>query len=333
MLRRALDLLLLPARAEHVLGVNARNRTLVRRYNLRRYYPLADDKLRTKELLGMHGVPVPRTLDVFSNLVEAAAAPSRLRALTEFVVKPAGGRAGQGILVLASSAAGAAGVPETAGPDPSTVPDGTDPTNAASAGWFDSSGRFWSAADVGRWISNILFGNYAHGLTDRALIEERLEPLPLLEDAPLFGLPDIRVLTLRGVPVMSMLRLPTQRSRGKANLHQGAIGVGVDLRDGRMVRATCRGELLDSHPDSGATLVGRIVPHWCEVLDIARRAAAALPLGYLGIDVALDKRRGPVILEANVRPGLEIQNANGRGLRQALDELEGESAAEVRGTA
>lgn len=294
MLRRAYELLMLPARAEHVLGLNARNRMLVKRYNERRHYPLADDKLRTKEILEAHGVPVPRTLDVFANLVEAAAAGPRLRHLRDFVVKPASGRAGLGILVLTR---------------PSTV-----------SGWCDASGRLWSPEAVGRWVSNIIFGNYAHGLSDRALIEVRLEPLPLLQDAPLFGLPDIRVITLRGVPIMSMLRLPTQRSHGKANLHQGAIGVGVDLHDGRMRRATYRGQRIDTHPDSGAALVGRRLPCWSEVLDVARRAAAALPLGYLGIDVAIDAHLGPVVLEANVRPGLEIQNANGRGLRQALAE-------------
>ena len=296
MLRLARDLFTLPARAEHVLGLNARNRTLVKRYNERRHYPLADDKLRTKEILEAHGVPAPRTLDVFTNLVEAAAAGPRLSGLDDLVVKPASGRAGKGILVL------------------------TRPAASQGPGWYDTSGRPWSPEAVGRWISNIIFGNYAHGLSDRALIEARLEPMPLLEDAPLFGLPDIRVVTLRGMPIMSMLRLPTRRSHGKANLHQGAIGVGIDLQDGRMQRATYQGERIETHPDSGAPLVGRLVPRWGEVVDVARRAAAALPLGYLGIDVALDVHAGPVILEANVRPGLEIQNANGRGLRQALAE-------------
>jgi len=328
MLRRVLELLQLSARAEHVMGVNARNRMLIKRYNQRRHYALADDKLRTKEILEAEGVPVPRTLDVFSSLIEAAAAPGRLRQLREFVVKPASGRAGKGILVLVRPAWT---TPSTPGPAESRQrqQEVQDLRRLDPMGWFDTGGRFWSTAEVSRWISDILFGNYAHGLTDRALIEERLEPLPLLEDAPLFGLPDLRVLTLRGVPVMGMLRLPTRRSHGKANLHQGAIGVGVDLHQGRMIRATYRGERIESHPDSGAPVVGQVVPRWADVLDVARRAAAALPLGYLGIDVALDVHRGPVILEVNVRPGLEIQNANGRGLRQTLAELDSARASET----
>jgi D-alanine-D-alanine ligase-like ATP-grasp enzyme len=39
-----------------------------------------------------------------------------------------------------------------------------------------------------------------------------------------------------------------------------------------------------------------------------------VPLGYAGIDVCLDERRGPVVIEVNARPGIEIQNALQKGL-------------------
>jgi len=288
MLRAIVDFVRLPHRAQHVLGVNARNLTLVRRYNPRRFYPLADDKLRTKELLEAAGVPVPVTLAVFSSLIEAAHAAAKLEALPEFVVKPASGRAGNGILVLVSRTEG---------------------------GWVDHSSRLWKHRDVNQHVSNIIFGNYAHGLSDRAFAEERLIQAPLVGSRALPGLPDIRVITLRGVPLLAMMRLPTSRSHGKANLHQGAIGVGIDLESGRTVSATFRGRAVERHPDTNAALVGQSIARWPDILDVASRAARALPLGFLGVDVAIDARRGPVILEANVRPGLEIQNANQRGLR------------------
>ena len=288
MLRTLIDMLRLPHRAQHVLGVNARNRLLVRQYNQRKHYPLADDKIRAKELLLAAGVPVPRTLAEFSSLIEALRAAETLQAHAEFVVKPANGRGGNGILVL---------------------------VGRTSGGWLDHGGRLHTPRAVTQHISNIIFGNYAHGLSDRALVEERLVQAPLVGTQLLPGLPDIRVITLRGVPLLSMLRLPTQRSHGKANLHQGAIGVGVDLDTGRTTYATFRGRPVERHPDTDAPLVGQLLPRWPDVLDVASRAARAFPLGYLGIDVALDARRGPVVLEANVRPGLEIQNANLQGLR------------------
>ena len=37
-------------------------------------------------------------------------------------------------------------------------------------------------------------------------------------------------------------------------------------------------------------------------------------MGYLGVDIVLDRKQGPMLLEANARPGLAIQIANGQGL-------------------
>jgi len=37
-----------------------------------------------------------------------------------------------------------------------------------------------------------------------------------------FGLPDIRIICFNMVPVIAMLRIPTELSDGKANLHSGA---------------------------------------------------------------------------------------------------------------
>jgi alpha-L-glutamate ligase-like protein len=291
MLRAVIDLLVLPERARNVMGINGRNRALVREHNRREHYPLADDKLLTKEALGAVGVPVPRTLRVFTGMDEAARSPESMAGFDDFVIKPTQGSGGEGILVILSR---------------------------SEAGWFDTDGKLWSAAMIRRHVSNIIFGNFANGLSDRAMVEERLLQAPPLGDVAFPGLPDIRVITLRGRPLMSMLRIPTRHSHGKANLHQGAIGVGVDLETGRAVHASFRGAAVERHPDTGTAVAGVVVNRWDEILDVARRTAAALPLGYLGIDIALDRNRGPLVLEVNARPGLEIQNANQRGLRGAI---------------
>ncbi len=300
MQRRLSGFFRLPERSRHVLGVNARNLTLVRPYNARKDYPVADDKIRTKELLHAAGIPLPRTLAVFSSLLEASRAAKTLSSFDEMVIKPAGGRTGGGILILVSR---------------------------SGAGWLDHSGRVYTPREIGRHTSNIIFGNYAHGLSDRALVEERVVQAPLFGSRLMPGLPDVRVITLGGVPLLSMLRLPTSRSRGKSNLHQGAIGVGVDLGSGRTTHASFRGETIDRHPDTEAVLTGVVIPRWPDVLDVASRAAQALPLGYLGIDVAIDARTGPLVLEANARPGLEIQNANRLGLRQIAEAVRAELEA------
>ena len=67
---------------------------------------------------------------------------------------------------------------------------------------------------------------------------------------------------------------------------------------------------------------------------MAARCFEAVELGYLGVDIVLDRDLGPLILELNARPGLNIQIANRRGLcsrLNAVDDLEsGHASPEQR---
>ena len=53
-------------------------------------------------------------------------------------------------------------------------------------------------------------------------------------------------------------------------------------------------------------------------MDIAYNCARAIPLGYIGIDICIDQALGPLVLEVNGRPGLEIQNVQQEGLLNEL---------------
>jgi alpha-L-glutamate ligase-like protein len=136
------------------------------------------------------------------------------------------------------------------------------------------------------------------------------------------GIPDIRVVVYRNEPAMAMLRLPTRASNGRANLHQNGIGTGIDLETGRTSHAVQNNRLVERHPDTGVPLVGLQVPCWAQVLEMARRVAEATKLGYVGVDIVIDAREGPMLLEANARPGLAIQIANARGLLPRLTEID-----------
>ena len=59
------------------------------------------------------------------------------------------------------------------------------------------------------------------------------------------GVPDIRIVVFNGYPVMAMLRLATHASDGKANLHQGAVGVGLALDSGRCLNAVQYGRAAE----------------------------------------------------------------------------------------
>jgi len=272
-------------RPTRVLGINRRNVDFVYELNRRRDFPLADDKLQTKALLSAAGIPVPRTLRVVRGFFEIPAAARWLAEHPDAVVKPSQGKAGGGVLVLR--------------PQP-------------------PMDRIEREAILRSHLSGILGGAFSGGDADVALVEERLVPHPTL--AELWGgdVVDLRVILHRGAAIQAMLRIPTVASRGRSNLHAGGLGVGVELASGLTLGGSWRGRPLDCHPDTGGPLAGVRIPDWPLIVDIAVRTAAQVPLGYLGVDIALDGTRGPNVLEINARPGLEIQNVNRRGLMALL---------------
>lgn len=283
-------------RRADLIGINRRNVTLVYQHNPRKDYPEADDKLLCKELMARQGVPLARTLAVCEGLFQIPATLEVLRGLEQFVVKPANSSGGDGILVVGDR-----------------LRDGV---------WRRAGGAELTMAEIRYRLAEIVFGAFSGDLDDKAFVEERIHPHPVFQGFWGDGLCDVRIITLEHEPIFCMVRVPTHESGGRANLHQGGIGLAIDLQSGKTVRAYYRGQSIENHPEGGAALVGVQLPRWAEVLETARRAARSVTLGYLGVDVVVDAERGPMVLEVNARPGLEIQNVHGRGMGEALRQLE-----------
>src|SRR5262245_3658863 len=277
-----------------VLGINRRNVEYTLPWNARRLYPLVDDKLGTKRLCHAAGIAVPKLIAVARTHVEARRLHAQVADQSAFVLKPARGAMGNGILVFEQR-----------------------------DGRLFRGARPYSREDFAYHAAGIISGLYSlAGHEDEAVVEERLETHPLLAPLRDDGVPDVRVVVYRGVPVMCMMRLPTRLSGGRANLHQGAVGIGIDLVSGRAIFATLRGSRIERSPDTGKPLVGFDLPDFDVVLNTAVAATDQTGLGYLGADVVLDARLGPVILELNARPGLSIQLANQAGLLPRLDAVD-----------
>ncbi len=284
--------LLRALRREGVLGINRRNHEYTLRWNPRRLYPTVDDKLATKRLCQTAGIPIPGLIAVARRQVEVREMLEQLADLSHFVLKPAHGAMGNGILVV---------------------------RGREGSRWQRAGGRAVTSEDLRYHASSILSGLYAlGGQPDVAFVEELLEVHPALAEISSDGVPDVRVIVHRGIPIMSMTRLPTLRSRGRANLHQGAIGAGVDLATGRILHAVLDGAPITLHPDTDRPVLGVVVPSFARVLEIAVSASDQTGLGYVGADVVVDAKRGPVVLELNARPGLAIQAANRAGLLPRL---------------
>jgi alpha-L-glutamate ligase-like protein len=284
-------------RAYGMLGMNARNLDFIGRYNARSRYPLVDNKLRTKLLAEEYGLPVPRLLFSLKEQHDVEQAIERLDALDGFAMKPAKGAGGKGIWVV---------------------------TGRRDEGYIKSSGLVVSRDDLRRHMSNTLAGLYSlGGSADAVVVEDLIQLHPHFDGLSVEGVPDIRVIVFRGYPVMAMLRLATYRSDGKANLHQGAVGVGLALNSGRCVTAVQNERAVTVHPDTGHALDTIAIPDWEAILNLAAQCYEMTELGYLGTDIVLDRDRGPMLLELNARPGLSIQIANNRGLLPRLRHVEG----------
>lgn len=283
-------------RRKGIMGMNKRNHAYIGRYNNRSKYPLVDDKLKTKLIAQRAGCTVPKLIGVISNQAEVKHIHEMVKDWPGFVIKPARGSGGKGILVVTSHQAGV---------------------------YTKPSGSNMNKEDVERHISNALAGLFSlGGKNDVAVVENLIQFDDCFEGFSYEGVPDVRIIVFKGYPVMAMMRLSTSASDGKANLHQGAVGVGIDIATGKAVRAVQFNKPVTHHPDTDKELATLVVPHWERLLTLAASAWEMTGLGYLGTDMVLDKEEGPMVLELNARPGLAIQIANGAGLLPRLQHIE-----------
>ncbi len=279
-----------------ILGMNCRNIDFIGRYNDRRRYPLVDDKLKTKLLAHEYGLTTPSLRFVIRSQHEIRRVDSRLAELDGFAIKPARGSGGKGILII---------------------------TGRRGERFVKASGKEVSIDDIRRHLSNILAGLYSlAGSPDTAIIEDLIRLSPRFDGYSHEGIPDVRIIVFKGYPVMAMVRLSTHASDGKANLHQGAIGVGLDIATGSAIHAVQFGRRVRVHPDTGKPLNEITTPDWPVLLTLAARCYEMTGLGYIGADLVLDRSQGPALLELNARPGLAIQIANGCGLLPRLRHVE-----------
>lgn len=275
-----------------ILGMNERNREH-QRYNAgRKKY--ADNKLLTKGLLKQASIPAPEVYGVIRkrSMVEGFDFDSLPKS---FVLKPAKGVKGAGINIYYNR-----------------TKDGD---------WVLADKRRHSVEDIKTHVYNILEGQFSFGVTPKpspAVFEERIKMHPVFKPYSYRGIPDIRIIVFKGVPIMAMLRLPTEESGGKANISRGAIGVGIDMARGITTTAIKNGRIIDSVPGKNLKLSGIKVPFWTKILKISYQCYITSGLGYLGVDIIIDRDNGPMVVELNARPGLGIQVANQDGLKERM---------------
>lgn len=207
-----------------ILSMNART-LMVNKENPPEAIRFVDNKQKTKDALEEAGVPVPPTIELVQDRRDLAELDWDGLPDT-WVLKPNMGRQGAGILVAAGR-------------------DGD--------GWRTASGRQLTRKDLTHHMRGALDGEFSpQEITkDWVLFEKQIVPHPALSELVPQGLPDVRLICYGSRPLLAMVRLPTNASDGKANLHQGALGAAVDLESGRVTRVLFKGRRSSSTPTPG----------------------------------------------------------------------------------
>lgn len=276
------------------MGMNERNSTLIYPNNKRKNYKLADDKVLSKQILDQHQIPCAKTYAVIEKIGDIQKGWQEVQKYQKIAIKPANGSGGGGIKILKKDNSG---------------------------NWISSS-KIVSDEEVFLHMANIIMGRFSLSSYDRVLIEECIIPHSFFAEIYPIGVPDFRVILLHEQPLMAMLRVPTNKSDGKANLHQGGLGIGIDMETGRLMEAYDGEQYFENHPDNNRVIKGKRIPHWNKILEISKQTAKHFPLNYLGVDIVIDQQLGPLIMEVNVRPGLAIQLANKTRMKKVLKELQ-----------
>ncbi len=277
-----------------ILGLNARNLLYVNKYNQKSAIKFANNKLKTKHFLSARGIPVPKLFKVIKshedlNNLDFGSLPGSL------VLKPNMGSQGKGILVFKGRS-------------------GSD--------FHHVNGETYTKDDLKKHITDIIDGRFSMGnVRDTAFFEQLIINHKSLQNYTWSGLPDIRVIMHNLVPVMAMLRLPTKESGGRANLSQGALGIGLDIATGKPTHISYKNHIIQEIPEFGKFDPNFKVPYWDEILNISAKSQYITNLGFLGCDIAIDNNNGPILIEINARPGTKIQIANKAPLHKRLKQV------------
>ncbi|MEK7673332.1 MAG: tyrosine/phenylalanine carboxypeptidase domain-containing protein [Patescibacteria group bacterium] len=283
-------------RNKGILGINARNLLYIKPYNPKKAIKLADDKIKTKQFLSARGIPVPKLYSSIKDTEELEKFDFNTLP-SSFALKPNMGYGGEGIIPVCETKNGIY-----------ITPNGNEVTKR----------------EIKPHIRDILDGRFAiSNIDDIAFFEQYIISDDRIGKFAYAGLPDIRIVVHNLIPVMAMLRLPTKESNGKANLHQGAVGVGLDIAKGQATYISYKNRIIDNLPGGLGNIKGTKIPFWDEILNIASKIQLVTNLGYLAVDICVDKNTGPVLLEINARAGLGVQIANLAPLRKRLERIEG----------
>ncbi len=312
-----------------ILWLNKRNINYIKKRNPKKQIRLANSKYHTKKFLAERGIPVPQTLWVIKNRKKLFQYNFNKFKTENFVVKPNQWSKWRWIFIIKKLKE-------------------REANNTLKGQWsrhkwlkkrreiiysykeelFNNQLFIVNKKKLSdRWLKqqlvSIIDGQYSIGSkNDVILIEELVKPskefLPFCEH----GLADIRIICFNLVPIAAMLRMPTKKSGGKANLAQWGIGFGVDISSGKIVSMKNKKRIhYESFPEEFTSFFHKKINNRDDMLLYSSSIQYFTNIGFIGLDRVLTPQ-WPKILEINARAWIEIQNITLKPLESILSKIE-----------
>jgi hypothetical protein len=116
----------------------------------------------------------------------------------------------------------------------------------------------------------------------------------------------------------AVLKLPSSTNIADSFWRPGNLACNLDVKTGQILMARTKSPLETTdhevHPETGTPLIGKTLPHWDGLLEMARGCAEIFaPVRYQSMDIAITES-GPVLIEINTGGGFDLpQLASGKG--------------------
>lgn len=298
-----------PDDAMRYLSNRLNNEIFRPKVNLSAQQHFLEDKWVMQVFLTGIGLPVPEAIGVFHPrfgiTVEGASlcsAPDFASALKKeplplsIVMKPRGGRQGRNIVIAKID------------------------RDQDEALFFEVAENVLSVEEFLMSLPEDAFADYDGGYHGW-LVQKYIKQHPFMLEINPHTVNTFRVITFVDAAGeckihFAVLRLGRKGSAAD-NWDKGGISVAVDVETGTLGKGVFKpsygGSWVTHHPDTGAPLVGRVVPGWAGILDVCKRAGQALSgIRSVGWDIAMTPD-GPVIIEGNATWSLPLAQVHSRG--------------------
>lgn len=317
-----------------ILWINARNLSYIKKFNWKKEIRLANDKLATKKFLSERWIPFAKTYEVIKDRKQLFDIDFWKLPSENFVIKPNRWSKGKWIYVV------------------KYLWDEEWKVNNIWWEWEESWSyikklgtkfrkmvdkfqkmpnlpckyKIWGSIvsdnDFRRYILDDLDGkNSMTNWNDKVIVEEKLVPGDTFKKFCKFWLADMRIIVFNLVPVWAMVRIPTEKSGGKANLAAWGIWAGIDIWTWIIKSVYVNHKsYTKKFPEEYKHLKWVKIPYWDDILLRSSKIQYYVNLWYLALDWVITDD-GPKLLEINARAGLELQNITWVKLANVLDKI------------